>query len=117
MTTSTNEWNRLGLAVVILIIGFALLASYLGSKPIIIVGVAIIVLCAYLLLSSMFKDKKVDQMGTSESGSALWLGSVIASVGLGVLVYGIIEDWKVSIATFLIAMAIYVIFSVGMKKR
>ncbi len=117
MTTSTSEWNRLGLAVSILIIGFALLAAYLGAKPIIIVGVAIIVLGVYLLLSSIFKDKRVDQMGTSESGSAIWLGSLITSAGLAVLVYGIIEDWMVSIATFLIAMAIYIIFSVGMKKR
>lgn len=117
MTTSTNEWNRLGLAAVILIIGFALLASYLGADPIIIAGVAVIVLGAYLLISSIFRDKKVDQMGTSESGSALWLGSVIASVGLGILVYGIVDDWKVGVATFLIAMAIYIIFAVGMKKR
>lgn len=117
MTTSTKEWNRLGLGVLILIVGFALLAAYFGLKPVLIIGVAVIVLGVYLLITSMFKDKEVDQMGTSDSCSTLWLGSLITSAGLAVLIYGLIEDWMVGIAVFLIAMAVYIIFTVGMKKR
>ena len=117
MTTSTKEWNRLGLGVLILIVGFALLAAYFGLKPMLIIGVAVIVLGVYLLITSMFKNKEVDQMGTSDSCSTLWLGSLITSAGLAVLIYGLIEDWMVAIAVFLIAMAVYIIFTVGMKKR
>ena len=68
MTTSTNEWNRLGLAVFILIVGFALLA---------------------------------------------W--SIDMSV-VTIFLYDISEDWKISVAALLFAIAIYLIFTVGMKK-
>ena len=116
MTTSTNEWNRLGLAVFILIVGFALLAWSSDMSVVTILGVALMIFGAYLLLSSLFKNKKVDQMGTSESGSAIWLGSITVAVGLAIFLYDISEDWKISVAALLFAIAIYLIFTVGMKK-
>ena len=110
MTTSTNEWNRLGLAVFILIVGFALLAWSIDMSVVTILGVALMIFGAYLLLSSLFKNKKVDQMGTSESGS------ITVAVGLAIFLYDISEDWKISVAALLFAIAIYLIFTVGMKK-
>ena len=55
-------------------------------------------------------------MGTSESGSAIWLGSITVAVGLAIFLYDISEDWKISVAALLFAIAIYLIFTVGMKK-
>ena len=109
MTTSTNEWNRLGLAVFILIVGFALLAWSIDMSVVTILGVALMIFGVYLLLSSLFKNKKVDQMGT-------WLGSITVAVGLAIFLYDISEDWKISVAALLFAIAIYLIFTVGMKK-
>ena len=50
MTTSTNEWNRLGLAVFILIVGFALLAWSIDMSVVTILGVALMIFGVYLLL-------------------------------------------------------------------
>ncbi len=116
MSTTTGEWNKLGFAVAILIIGFALLAFLLQVEVIYIIGGALIAFGVYLLLSSIMKDHKIDQMGTSESGSALWLGSVVTAAGLAVASYGIKNDWMVPVAVFLIAMAVYLIYTVAAKR-
>ena len=48
MSTTTGEWNKLGFAVAILIIGFALLAFLLQVNAIYIVGGALIAFGVYL---------------------------------------------------------------------
>ncbi len=116
MSTTTGEWNKLGFAVAILIVGFALLTFLLGVSATFIIGGALTAFGVYMLLSSIMKDHRVDQMGTSESGSALWLGSIVTAAGLAVVSYGIKKDWMVPVAVFLIAMAVYIIYTVAAKR-
>jgi len=115
--TSRNMGAITG-AIVLIAIVVGLLYYYMTSDWLPSIGIPILIIGAYELVSSFFRSTTNDQFGTNESGAAALWGFVFIAIGGAMLIYRFADGGIIMPVVFAILVIIaYIIYAMFRKKQ
>ena len=104
-------------AVVLIAIVVGLLCYYVTSSWLLAIGIPILIIGAYELISSFFRNTKNDQFGTNESGAAALWGFLFIAVGGAIVIYPYADSIIIPIVFVLLIIVASIIYAMFKKKQ
>lgn len=117
MALSGNDWNRIGIAVILLLIGLGLILFFLKVDALTVVAIVLLGIGIYMFISSFFKSNEVDRFGTSIAGASVGLSFFFLALGGAFLIYSLSKNWIIAVAVFIIVMAVWLVLSIFVDKK
>ena len=104
-------------AVVLLAIVVGLLYYYVTSDWLPAIGILILLIGVYELISSFFRNTANDQFGTNESGAAALWGFLLIAVGGAMLIYRYSNDIIIPVVFAILIIVAYIIYAMFRKRQ
>ena len=95
----------------------SLVYYYYTSNWLPAIGLFLLVVGVYELLSSFFRSTEDDRWGTNESGAAALFGFLMVAVGGAIVVYQYADSIIIPIVFALAVIILYVVYSLFRKKK
>lgn len=106
-TKKNTNWGTISGIVFLLAIAIGLVYYYVTSLWIPAIGIPLLIIGVYEVLSAFFRSSEKDRWGTSESGAAVLWGFVLIAAGGAIMVYQYADSIIIPIVFVIIVMVLY----------
>ena len=113
---SNRKWGTITAAVVLSAVVIGLLYFYFTGLWLPAIGLPILVIGVYMLLSSFLRSSEPDRYGTSDSGAATLFGFIMITIGGAIVAYQYADNIIIPIVFAIVIIVLYLVTAMARRK-